>query len=268
MVNHDRIGRRDFLDWCAVLLSALGAGSLMRTAGFAASDRVTVGCSLPLTGPEFFVEDGLRQLLGYRLWREDVNRRGGLLGRPVKLVVYDDGASADGAAKAYRRLIDEGADLLLGNYGSGAAAGVIPVVESAEIPGIFPMAWQPQLWLAPHRWAVPTLPLATEVTRPLVEYLAQSRGVRRVAVINAESAYARDLTRGLVKWVQEFGIKIVFRAEYAWGDPKSLKSAVQAAVAAGPDALAGGSIGDQVPELAEAVHQAGGGIANYFPVQK
>ncbi|NIR30815.1 MAG: ABC transporter substrate-binding protein [Gammaproteobacteria bacterium] len=254
-----RRGRRDFIKMGGVALAAGAFAPLVRGAG---KDTVKVGASLPLTGRSFFVEDGLRQLLGYRLWQEHVNRRDGLLGRPVQVVVHDDAAEAQQAAEVYRRLLEEGVQLLLGNYSSGVAGDTIPVVEAAGVPCVFPMAWQPGLWLREHQWAVPTLPLATEVTRTLLEYL-ERQGVRRVAVVNADNAYAQDLAKGLVQRVRELGLTLTAHQTYSFGDRVGLEAALTKALGTGPDALAGGNVGDQVPELAKAARAAGPEAGHY-----
>lgn len=253
--------RREFIKaGGAIAVLAAGASPAPTRAG--GGDLVTVGASLPLTGPDFFVEDGLRQLLGYRLWQEGVNRCGGLLGREARLVVHDDAAEGERAAEIYRRLVDDGATLLLGNYSSGVARDTIPVVEAARTPCVFPMAWQPRLWLSAHRWAVPTLPLATEVTRPLVEYL-QREGVRRAAVVTADNAYAGDLAKGLVQWLREFGVTVTAHQTYSFGDQAGLRSAMVKALGTAPEALAGGNVGDQVPQLAEVARGAGPELDHY-----
>ncbi len=183
------------------------------------------------------------------------------MGRPVELVIRDDRADAGRAAEVYRRLVaDDGVHLLLGNYSSGLARETIPVVEEARTPCVFPMAWQPGLWRSPHQWAVPTLPLATEVTRPLVEYLRQ-QGVRRVAVVHASNNYAADLAKGLRQWLDEYGLTTTTTQTY--GDGQNLDQAVGNGVRSKPDALAGGNVGDAVPELARAARQAAPKLAHH-----
>jgi len=130
------------------------------------------------------------------------------------------------------------------------------------VPCVFPMAWQPALWLAPHRWAVPTLPLASEVTQPLVAYLAD-QGVRRVAVVHADNAYASDLAAGLVRWLDEFGLERTAVQTYAFDDQGGMEAAIRDALASGPDALAGGNVGDQVPALARAATALEPELAEY-----
>lgn len=245
--------RRSFLRRA---LGITGAALLGGRIVFAAQgdDRpLKVGASLPLSGPGLFGEDGLHQLLGYRLWQEEVNADGGLLGRELELIVYDDANEADRAIDAYRRLLDaDGAELLLGNYGSGLADDTIQLVEEARMPCVFPMAWQPRLWLSGHRWAAPLLPLASSVTEPLVDYL-QAEGVQRLAVIWANNDYARDLADGLRGAARDVGLELTYEAEY--GGDLPLPIALIRAHESEPDALAGGNLGEQIPAILEALRE-------------
>lgn len=240
--------RRTVLKRSLALLGGLVLGGKISFAAQSSTNRaITVGASLPLGGPELFAEDGLRQLLAYRMWQDEVNAAGGLLGREVDLIVYDDANDPDEAVSAYRKLIrDDQVDLLLGNYGSGLARVTIPVVEEHEMPCIFPMAWQPQLWLQEHAWAVPLLPLASVVTHPLLDYHA-ANGAQTAALIWAGNDYARDLARSVREGAGERGIDLVLEREYA--NDQELLAVLEAASAAEPDVLMGGNLGERIPHV-------------------
>ena len=75
-------------------------------------DPILVGTSVSLTGK--LARAGQEQLHGYTMWVGDVNKQGGLLGRPVKLIHYDDHSKPDTGAKLYKKLItSDNVDLLL-----------------------------------------------------------------------------------------------------------------------------------------------------------
>ncbi|MDZ7801723.1 MAG: amino acid ABC transporter substrate-binding protein [Trueperaceae bacterium] len=251
--------RRSFLKRALGVGAAAVLGGRLTFAAQHAGAPLRVGASLPLSGPGLFEEDGLHQLLAYRFWQDEVNAEGGLLGRPVELIVYDDANEVEEAVASYRRLLDEdGVELLLGNYGSGLAGATIEVVEEARMPCVFPMAWQPSLWTQGHRWAAPLLPLASAVTEPLVDYLA-SEGLERVAIVWANNDYARDLADGLREAVRARGLTPVYEQEY--GGMVDVDRALRQAAAEEPDVLAGGNLGEQIPELLDAL----GGPGVSFP---
>src|SRR5205807_8640258 len=88
---------------------------------------VTIGFSMALTGP--LSPNGKQALLGMKIWEEEINAKGGLLGRPVKLVYYDDATNASTVPGIYTKLIDvDKVDLVLGPYATNMAAPAMPVV--------------------------------------------------------------------------------------------------------------------------------------------
>ncbi|HEX8809865.1 MAG TPA: ABC transporter substrate-binding protein, partial [Xanthobacteraceae bacterium] len=88
---------------------------------------VTVGFSMALTGP--LAANGKQALLGMKIWEEEINAKGGLLGRPVKLVYYDDQSNPSTVPGIYTKLLDvDKVDLVLGPYATAQAAPAMPVI--------------------------------------------------------------------------------------------------------------------------------------------
>ena len=82
-----------------------------------AAEPVKVGFSLGLTGAN--APNGKQLLIALEIWRDDVNAKGGLLGRPVELVYYDDQTNPANENNIYTKLIDvDKVELLLGPYGT------------------------------------------------------------------------------------------------------------------------------------------------------
>src|SRR5205085_3644974 len=90
-------------------------------------DPIKIGFSMALTGP--LSPNGKQALLGMKIWEEEINAKGGLLGRPVKLVYYDDATNASTVPGIYTKLIDvDKVDLVLGPYATNMAATAMPVI--------------------------------------------------------------------------------------------------------------------------------------------
>ena len=135
---------------------------------------IKVGVSLSLTGQ--FSADGQASLRGYRLWVEDVNGNGGLLGRPVKLVVLNDNSDPNTVQKNYKVLITQDqVNLTLGpfsslltvpaatvahRYGFAMTAGsaTAPSVYSASLPNLFSTSAPVARQMAPFANWVAALP--------------------------------------------------------------------------------------------------------------
>ncbi|HSK95963.1 MAG TPA: ABC transporter substrate-binding protein, partial [Euzebyales bacterium] len=93
-----------------------------------AGEPIRIGGTLGLTGT--FAGPSAAAMAAYEYWAADVNASGGLLGRPVELVIYDDGSNPATARDLYRRLIDQDqVDLLLGPYGTRIGVAVLPLAE-------------------------------------------------------------------------------------------------------------------------------------------
>lgn len=92
-----------------------------------AADPIKVGFSMGLTGG--LAANGKAALLAIQMWAEDVNAKGGLLGRPVKLVYYDDQSNASNVPGLYTKLLDiDKVDLVISPYGTNLIAPAMPVV--------------------------------------------------------------------------------------------------------------------------------------------
>jgi len=106
----------------AVMLSLMALGAPAR-----AADPIQVGFSMALTGG--VAQNGKQLIIALELWRDDINAKGGLLGRPVELVYYDDQSNPGNVPGIYTKLITiDKVDLLLGPYATNMAAPAVPVI--------------------------------------------------------------------------------------------------------------------------------------------
>jgi branched-chain amino acid transport system substrate-binding protein len=106
---------------------ALSFAALLSAAPAHAADPVKVGVGLSLTGG--VAANGKQILMALELWRDDVNAKGGLLGRPVEIVYYDDQSSPSNVPPLYTKLITvDKVDLLLGPYATNMVAPAMPVI--------------------------------------------------------------------------------------------------------------------------------------------
>ena len=110
----------------AVLLAAgLAAGHMPAAAQ--SEQPIKIGFSMSLTGP--LAANGKQALLGARIWAEEVNAKGGLLGRKVELINYDDQSNPSNVPGIYTKLLDvDKVDLVVSAYATNMVAPAIPVV--------------------------------------------------------------------------------------------------------------------------------------------
>src|SRR6516164_112463 len=108
-------------------ISTLSAGALVPASAAAqAGEPVKIGYSMSLTGG--LAPNGRSALLAQKIWEEDTNAKGGLLGRPVKLVYYDDQTNPATVPGIYTKLLDiDKVDLIIGGYGTNMVAAAMPI---------------------------------------------------------------------------------------------------------------------------------------------
>src|SRR6478736_9147348 len=120
---------------------AAGAAATVASPAIAQAKPFTIGFSMNLTGP--LAPNGKAALLASQIWEEDINAKGGLLGRPVKLVYYDDQSNPSTVPGLYTKLLDvDKVDLVVGPYATAMIAPAMPVVISKKkmFIGLFGLA--------------------------------------------------------------------------------------------------------------------------------
>src|SRR6266481_6690291 len=130
-----------FRRWCIAaalaLLASVGGASAAR-----AVEPIKIGFSMPLTGG--LASNGKAILAAYQMWEEDINAKGGrLLGRPVKLIYYDDQSNPSLVPAIYAKLFDiDKIDLVFTSYGTNLSVPSMPVVipRNYVLLGLFALA--------------------------------------------------------------------------------------------------------------------------------
>ena len=115
--------------WLAGVSLTLAAGAVFVMTGAQAQTKepIKIGFSMALNGP--LGPNGQQALLGMKIWEEETNAKGGLLGRPVKLVYYDDQSKPDTVPGIYTKLLDvDKVDLVVGGYATNMVAPAMPVI--------------------------------------------------------------------------------------------------------------------------------------------
>ena len=124
-----------------VATAALAAFGVPAGAQAPSGQPITIGFGMALTGP--LAANGKQALLGAKIWEETINKKGGLLGRPVKLVYYDDQSNPSTVPGIYTKLLDvDKVDLVTGPYATAMIAPAMPVVmqKGKVFIGLFGLA--------------------------------------------------------------------------------------------------------------------------------
>ncbi len=183
----------------------------------AAPAPIRIGYCLSLTGP---VAGNTRSArLAHEIWREDVNSRGGLLGRPVELVCYDDRADASLVPGLYERLIDEDkVDLVVGGYGTNTVLPAMPLIMARRrfFIGLMGLGVNNALAYPNYFAMIPTGPDPNAALTEGFFALAAEQRPRpaTVALVSADAEFSRNPILGGKANAEKYGFQIVHEATY------------------------------------------------------
>ena len=208
------ISRRRFTGLAAATSVGLMAPAVW-TPGRAQGQPVRIGCSLSLTGA---LSGGVKAgLIGYELWRDDVNAAGGLLGRPVELVVYDDQSTSAPVPGIYAKLVDiDKVDLLLSPYGANLTATIMPFVKQRDrfVVGMYGISNNDEAKHDKFFQIAPWGPKAsTDFCRGFFD-IAKANGLKRIAILAADAEFSKSAAAGGLKIMQEYGMEAAFNQTY------------------------------------------------------
>jgi branched-chain amino acid transport system substrate-binding protein len=182
-----------------------------------ASSPIRIGYCLSLTGP--LADNSRSAQLAQEIWREDINRRGGLLGRPVELICYDDHGDAILVPVIYKRLMDEDhVDLVIGGYGTNSILPAMPLIMERRrfFVGLMGLGVNNALGYPNYFAMIPTGP---EPNAALTEGFfalaaAQSPRPATVALVSADAEFSRNPIVGAKANAEKYGFQIVHEATY------------------------------------------------------
>jgi branched-chain amino acid transport system substrate-binding protein len=204
------------------LLAFAAAGAFALT-GLAAPAQaqsgqpITIGFGMALTGP--LAANGKQALLGMKIWEEEVNAKGGLLGRPVKLVSYDDQSNPSTVPGIYTKLIDvDKVNLVVSGYATNMVAPAMPVVmqKNKVFPSLFALDANAEFKYNKYFSLLPTGPeTKTSFTEGFFQSgLAQTPKPTTVALAAEDAEFSRNACEGARENAKKFNLKIVYDKSY------------------------------------------------------
>jgi len=181
----------------------------------AAQKPIKIGFSMALTGP--LGAGGKSALIAIEIWRDDVNAKGGLLGRKVELVYNDDQTNPAKVPAIYTKLIDvDKVDLVVSSYGTNVIAPAMPIVMRKKMvfPALFGLAVNDTFKYNRYFQIMPAGPVPKlDWSRGFIE-IAKSKGLKTIALAAADAEFAQNAVAGARKLAQQAGLKIVYDKSY------------------------------------------------------
>jgi branched-chain amino acid transport system substrate-binding protein len=181
-------------------------------AGHRPNNEVLFGGAISQTGQ--FAEPAGRQVNSIKLWTDEVNARGGLLGHKVVVRLLDDKSDTQTAVKLYEKLITEDkVDVLLAPYSSGITEAVANVNERYKMPFVAYGAASSPIWEKGRKYIFNIVAVAEDYQKGAV-HLAKQIGVKKLAIIGQDSLFPRQSGKGAKDWAQKLGIEVVLEENY------------------------------------------------------
>jgi branched-chain amino acid transport system substrate-binding protein len=243
---------RNYFGWVAAI-ALLG----FAFSASAEDGPIKIGMSMPQTGG--LAGGGKASLLGIEIWRDDVNAKGGLLGRKVELVVYDDKSSASETPAIYAKLLDiDKVDLLFAPYGTVPTAPIMPLVKQRGMLLIGNFSFQVNSKVHHDMWFnnAPWGPADSWATGFLL--LGQKAGGKTMALLSADQEFAQNLATTARDVAKKLGIPIVFDQTYP-PSTAEFSSIIRALNAAQPDIVFVASYPPDSAAILRAVNEIGVG---------
>jgi branched-chain amino acid transport system substrate-binding protein len=208
--------------------------ALMAGAAAQSGDPIKIGFSMALTGG--LAPNGKSALLAQKIWEEDINAKGGLLGRPVKLIYYDDKSAPAEVPAIYNKLLDvDRVNLVIGPYATAQIAPAMPIVIQRKrlFIGLLGLAVNSEFNYPNYFAMIPSGPVPkTAFTKGFYELaMQQSPKPQTVAIVAADQEFSVNASDGARDLAKQHNLKVVYDRRYppSTTDYAPIVRAIQAA---------------------------------------
>jgi branched-chain amino acid transport system substrate-binding protein len=183
----------------------------------AAAQEIKIGYSMAMTGG--LGPNGQSALLAQKIWEEDINAKGGLIGRPVKLIYYDDQTNPSTVPGIYSKLLDiDKVDLIIGGYGTNMLAPAMPLVIQRKklFIGLLGLGVNTEFNYPNYFVMIPSGPEPKpSFTKGFIDAaMAQDPKPQTIAIVAADAEFARNGADGARENAGKAGLKILYDKTY------------------------------------------------------
>ena len=208
MIQHVRGGARTVAR-AAMIVLALAAGTAW------CQEPIKVGAILSVTGPAAFLGDPEQKTL--EMYVERINAAGGIAGRKLQLVAYDDGGDAEKARTFAKRLIEQDkVDLIVGGSTTGTTMAAVPLAEQAQTPFVS-LAGAVVIIEPTKKWVFKT-PHTDRMACEKVFADMRARKLTKLALISGAGGFDKSMRAECLKVAPNYGIEIVADESYGAAD--------------------------------------------------
>ena len=231
------------------LWKLVGAAAVVALFGISEAEAqapIKIGASLSLTGT--YAKPGTYQKEGYEVCADELNAKGGLLGRKVEFVMYDDQSSTQTAQRLYEKLITEDkVEAVMGPYSSGITESVAGISEKYKKVMVSPLAATTSIFRQGRKYIFMVISPAEFYLEGLVD-MGAKRGLKTIAIINEDTLFPKATVVGTEELAKKRGLQIVLREAYPKGNT-DFSALLVKIKAANPDIIAAATYFDDAVAL-------------------
>jgi branched-chain amino acid transport system substrate-binding protein len=213
-------------------LLAVAACTTLLAAPSLAAEPIKIGVPVGLSGANSVVAPSVVQ--SAQLAVEEINAKGGVLGRQLTLEVADDASGAAGAQKAFDSLVfQKKVDVLISMETSAARNAALPIVTRGKVPYIYTSFYEGKS-CSPFMYVNAWVP--EQQVPPIVDYFNKEKGAKKFFLIGSDYAFGRGMLAFTKAYIEKTGGKVVGE-EYLPMDGSDWTSIISKLKSAAPDAL-------------------------------
>jgi len=220
---------------CKALLAVFSIALLMAGCQKAGRDTTTIGVITSVTGS--LAAFGEAHKNGYAIALDEINAKGGVLGKKLALDIYDDQSKPDQAVQGVAKLVDQDrVPMLLGSYSSESTKAIVPSVTQRQVPLIIPTATADNVMDSKSPWVFRICAGAADYARATIAFLKNNGAPKTMAIVYENTNFGQANMKAMTAAAQAAGISLVAVESYEAKSP-DYKAVLQRVKQANPDVI-------------------------------
>ncbi len=197
--------------------------------------EITIGMCNALTGPASALGTGMKK--GSLVYFDKVNKAGGINGRKVRVISYDDGYEPKNTVEQTRKLVQQDKVFALFGYvGTPTSSAVLPIINEAKVPFWAPFTGAEFLRTPVNRYIFNVRGSYFDEAETQVQYLTEKRGIKRIAIFYQNDAYGLAVKGGILKALKKRNLDLAGQGTYE-RNTEDVSAALAALKKANPEAV-------------------------------
>jgi branched-chain amino acid transport system substrate-binding protein len=222
--------------FCVVLLAFLvGAACKSKSGGPEDAKTFRIGVITSSTGTQ--AAFGQAHKAGYSIAVADINAKGGILGKPIELLFYDDQSKPDQAVQGVAKLVDQDhVPIILGAYSSETTRAIVPAVTQKKLPLIIPTATAENVMQTGSKWVFRICAGSDAYAAAMVDFLKNNGAPKTLAIVYENTNFGQANAKSMKAAAPGIGMTVVAEEAYQASSP-DYKALLQRVKATNPEVV-------------------------------